>query len=110
MKYLKYYDHLIEDEHTTPQFNDYVSCKEDDNENNNNLKEFISNNIGKIFKFNPKTLQYQIQYDYIPDNLKGRFIRRNGKYFRWLPITNIIEFDKSLPKLKLKLQSNKYNL
>ena len=105
MKYLKYFENIIE-----PKLNDYVSCEEDHRESNINLKNYIANNIGKIFRYNTKTLQYLIEFDYVPDNLKGRFTKRGGKYLRWLAIDNIKEFDDSIEKLKLKIQRNKYNI
>ena len=107
MKYIKYYEHSIKDE---LQINNFVSCREDSNETDINLKNYIKDNIGKIFKYNPRADQYLIEFNYAPDNLKGRFTKRNGKYLRWFSIDNIVEFDKSIDKLKLKIQSNKFNI
>jgi hypothetical protein len=72
---------------------------------------FLSTHIGKvislIFDFEHKIIGVQIQYYNIPKNIKHQFPSDGVKS---TDLSNIAAFAKTPTELKLKLQSNKYNL
>jgi hypothetical protein len=100
MKYIKYYEHSIEDEPTKPQIGDSVICTDIDNREE--LDTFLSTNIGTIIRYDieiEERFPYVVQYNHIPDELI-KFFSINNKT-RHFSREEILQF---APQL------NKYNL
>ena len=118
MKHLKTFENINE-----PQVGDYVICYEDTIDYN--LKSFISNNIGTIYKINKiyvnknKNLEcpYIIEYENekIPNNISISFsifddsniAKRNKRNMRE---EEIIFFSKYKKDVEAYMQANKYNI
>ena len=103
MKYIKTYEQNIE-----PQVGDYVICQDGSYsvENNYEKKTFISNNIGKIIKYDTGSASYPyiVYYETAPSNYftmgKTRPMGRN----------EIMHFSKNKEDCEIYLAAKKYNL
>ena len=110
MKYIKQYEENTQ----TPERGDYVACKLKYVKYNSGdkLNVFIDNNIGKIIDDEGVRIgdpSYFVRYENVPDDLKSRFMYYNRTTIIMEP-REILFFDKSKEKLKLKVATNKYNL
>jgi hypothetical protein len=94
MKYLKLYEENIEN---VPKIGDYVICKDKSIAIDNNTKEFISNNIGKIIA-KPVMYIYIVKYDY---NAMPEIV---------MYLDEIIKFSKDRTELEEYLMAKKYGL
>ena len=126
MKYLKLYEENIENK---PKIGDYVICEDKSIALDEESKEFISNNIGKIIDEIEQNKQcyieqykqcYIVKYDYntIPDLSKRWFgsISKTGYAYskeedsRVMFLNEIIKFSKNKEDLEDYLTAKKYNL
>ncbi len=98
MKHLKSYEHSIKDE---PQVGDSVICTDIGNEND--LNEFLSQNIGTIVGYDirqsEKLFPYIIQYNNIPEELIEFFSIKNKT--RHFSREEILQFAPQLNKFNL---------
>ena len=110
MKYLKLYEENIENK---PKIGDYVICKDKSNTIDNNTKEFISNNIGKIIGIG--------DLDWPPGRGSGGIKKQLKLYYivkydnNAMPKTvmyldEIIKFSKDKNELEEYLAAKKYGL
>ena len=102
MKYLKLYEENIENK---PKIGDYVICEDKSIAIDNNTKEFISNNIGKIIGIGDLggikkqlKLYYIVKYDY---NAMPEIV---------MYLDEIIKFSKDRTELEEYLMAIKYGL
>ena len=95
MKYLKLYEENIEN---VPKIGDYVICKDKSIAIDNNTKEFISNNIGKIIARPSFMYIYIVKYDY---NAMPEIV---------MYLDEIIKFSKDRNELEEYLTAKKYGL
>ena len=102
MKYLKLYEENIENK---PKIGDYVICEDKSIAIDNNTKEFISNNIGKIIGIGDLggikkqlKLYYIVKYDY---NAMPEIV---------MYLDEIIKFSKDRNELEEYLAAKKYGL
>ena len=87
MKYIKKFE-LVRNNRLSPKLNDYVICKE--RIANNELAEFLSNNIGQIVDYNldndkyyfSKQNKYIVKFENIPPNLKSYFTEDNLRGYK----------------------------
>lgn len=113
MKYLKTYESL------NPQIGDYITTKHVTQFYSTDaillkVKKFQDKNIGKILD-NPGEGAYVVQYENIPKNLRFYFNHKeevglNYKNYRLVTTDNITHFANSIENLKIKTDSDKYNL
>lgn len=111
MKHIKTFETVNEGE---PQVGDYVICKESMDEN---LDEFISNNIGKFVRFRVENdpvaniFECIIQYENIPTQLQYGFdCAINLNNCRGMRIDEISKWSKNKKDLDLEIELKKYNL
>jgi len=99
----------IEDtiEDKSPQLEDYVICK--DNEETH-LNEFLNNNIGVIKDIVEETYPFDVQYENIPKNLSAHFGFGGVKNDRVMSREEILYFSDDKEKLEQIILNNKYNL
>lgn len=106
MKYLKKY----EKNDNVPQVGDYVICEEEYlNDKYIKLYQFIKNNIGIIYKYNPNEYEYVVEYKNIPSDL-NLYFQHYKKGCRIMGKKEIIAWSKNKKDLEIELISNKYNL
>ena len=102
MKHLKQFENL-----NTPEVSDYIWC-DHSMLTNEELKNFLSSNIGMIINIKPKSkYPYQVKYENIPTNITRFFENDNYMSFSY---DEIILFNKDIETLKLIISSRKYNL
>ena len=101
MKYIKTFENLSE----YPNVGDYVICEE----GNLNLKDFIENNIGQIYKkYAGRRAKYLVKYENAPD-LSG-FSELDGFRVRVMYSDEFIYLSSDRAELESILSANKYNL
>lgn len=112
----------FENKNDEPVIGDYVILKDDTYLYNNEFKNysnFINNNIGRIIKIHYKNdyipLDYDIEYDNIPDNIKDCFAKHvyddKIQYYELSrPEHDIISTFKNKEDAELFLSARKYNL
>jgi hypothetical protein len=100
MKYIKKYENINSD----LKVGDYVLIKS--TFSIEKLKDFINKTIGQITQIDIDNIVY-VKYTKIPFELIQYFDANGGRYFQ---NKQIIEFDKDIEKLKLKIDSKKYNI
>lgn len=118
MKHLKSFENTIEPQ---PQIGDYVICK-DSLQEDNDISDFIDNNIGKFVKYtnkndevDPKIYPYLIKYT-IPKSLTKNLLSnefshcKNIKNCRGFAKSEIIHFSPSKEDLEIYINATKYNL
>ena len=80
----------------------------------NGFLNFIDNTIGKVVYKNVGDDFLTIEYDNIPDSLKGAFQKNKYagkiKYYTYFKIRDVIEYSENKDNLKFILTANKYNL
>ena len=112
MKHLKTYESL------NPKIGDYITTKHNIQFYNSDsdivkVKKFQDENIGKIID-KPGDGAYVVQYENIPKDIKYFFNHKepsgNYKDYRSVTTDNITHFAISLDNLKIKIDSDKYNL
>jgi hypothetical protein len=120
MKHIKNFEDIKESQ--LPEIGDYVICKDKSIALDEETKEFISNNIGKIINiYNskikvgiitkkqtiiPNTL-YIVKYDNIPNIAKKWFGSDDSRQMR---LNEIIKFSKDKEELEDYLITKKYGL
>lgn len=110
MKHLK----IFEDIKTKPEIGDYVICNEIVDFNQEELENFLNNNIGQYVCLKPsgESFPYLIQYKNIPKELLSNFIKDyNGfSHVRDVNLREIVHKSKNKKDLETYIISNKYNL
>jgi len=103
MKYIKQYEDI-----NNIELDDYVVCI-DTFTKNIELSEFIQTNIGQVVKI-VYDVNYYVQYDNIPEQLKSNFDDLSLKNTRLMNKHEIIESSKNKEDLVHLITANKYNL
>jgi len=124
MKYIKTYEGINDG----PQVGDYVICKKSSYKSCADINQFLSQNVGYIFKIG---INYNIQYEIeIPENIQHFFgLRRSlsgtnpttgsvaslkskvgEKKHIYMRRHEILEFSSSKEELESKINAKKYNL
>ena len=110
MKHLKQFEFLNQNE---PQIGDYVLCHEEDVEDDDDLTNFIDNNIGKIIGIdNTNTVPFDVEYENVPDNIRYHFTFYTSND-RLMTRKEIIYFSPNKPnkeELEAIKQANKFNI
>ena len=105
MRYIKTYENIDD----KPKLGDYVICNGDRlSWCTNEIKNFLSNNIGRIILINDRDVNYLVQYDYIPKELDIYFY--NSSNLRPINIDDIIKFSENKEDLEMYINAKKYNL
>ena len=112
MKHIKNFEDIKESQ--LPEIGDYVICEDKSIAIDEETKEFISNNIGKIINIITKgrTL-YIVKYDNIPNIAKHwfGFVHACGSDdSRQMHLNEIIKFSKNKEELEDYLIAKKYGL
>jgi len=104
MKHLKKYEDVIEKITDVAELHDYVmvdpycsSVKE--------LQEYFKTAIGKLIDISEAEILYYVHFENIPDNV-AEFICWKEPFRK----KSIIVWGKTEEEVKIKLQTNKYNL
>ena len=114
MKHLKQFENSQEQ----PKIGDYVLILLDNIDsryispgtNLSKYVDFINNTIGKIEDINIKSKEITVQYDNIPEGIKAWFRIEKIEWSREFPFDKIVAFAPTEEILKLKIQSQKYNI
>jgi len=111
MKILKFYESLTND----LEIGDYVLIKIDISKYTQkqiDTENFINNTIGKIYNIDNSHVNTDIYvlYENIPESIKSYFKNMNGVYIRSFDIDRIVEHGKTIEELKMKLETNKFNI
>jgi hypothetical protein len=106
MKHLKIYEELNIGE---PNVGDYVICT--NNFFNENLREFLQNNIGRIINGEKSSMDYYIVfYEDIDDDLNKYFNELADGYEIPIFESEILYWNKNKEELQYIIDANKYNL
>ena len=117
MKHIKNFEDIKKSQ--LPEIGDYVICKDKSIALDEETKEFISNNIGKIINIittGRPTALYIVKYDNIPNIAKKWFgspsstKRRLTDDSRQMRLNEIIKFSKNKEELEDYLIAKKYGL
>jgi len=105
MKYIKKFESV-----DAPQIGDYVVCQDGlspSSDNDNLLNDFMSNNIGVIVMYDPKSSYgYEIEYNNIPDNAMEYF----SNNYILVSKSEIKFWSKNKEDVEAYLSGKKYNL
>jgi len=118
MKYIKLYEDYNMNE---PKNGDWVICKENEEDEDDNFTLFINNNIGRIIKINNDydDYDYIIKYCNIPKNIRNRFfsykMNNKNEYVgdvnkRAMFLREIKYWSENKKDLEVIILTNKYNL
>lgn len=117
MKHIKNFKDIKESQ--LPEIGDYVICEDESIALDEETKEFISNNIGKIINIFTKGITkgsktiYIVKYENIPNIAKqwfGLFSACDSDDTRQMDLSEIIKFSKNKEELEEYLVAKKYNL
>jgi len=89
----------------TPKKGDYVKINFHSH-NQPSFDDYINNSIGKIYDIDFKNYEIRVEYEKIPNNIKGFFYDNTSDF----DISCVAEYGKTIEELELKLTANKYNL
>ena len=116
MMYIKLYEELDE----PIEVGDYIIREED---RFNELKPFFKENYGVVVDIPRSTkkdkknvlgevslIQYIIQYYNVPKELYNFFNRKNGNFYRYCSLDEIIYHSKNKEDVEMKLSTQKYNI
>lgn len=111
MKYLRNFENLTE----FPKTGDYVLIKTNitnilNDEKYNRIRVFIDNTIGIILDYNSYRNYVVVKYENIPDDIKSYFTYIQDRYERMFEIDRIVAYGSTEEELKLKIQTNKFNI
>lgn len=121
MKYIKQFESLNKEK---PEIGDYIQViiNGDDDESDiifSKFINFVNNNIGKIISINNRFIndnEVRIKYDAVPieiktwlDHTEDNSIREYSKIFNLNAVDDYI-IGKTQEEVRIKMQSNKYNL
>jgi len=111
MKYLKYYESLTDNLNV----GDYVLIKINISKYNQKQIEtenFINSTIGKIYSIDNRYINTDIRvlYDDVPESIKSYFNIKNGLCIRSFDIDRIVDHSKTIEELKMKIETNKFNI
>jgi hypothetical protein len=101
MKHLKNYENIDSD----IKVGDYVLVKSIFS--TEKLNKFINNSIGQLTKIQDDYSIIKVRYTKIPFELKQFFDVIDQRYFG---IENVVDYDKDIEVLKLKIAAKKYNI
>lgn len=109
MKILKFYEDLTDD----MKVGDYALMKIVDRNSfipsDNVFYKYINTTIGKICNIR-KYNGINILYENVPDDIKGYFGNSDGLYERNFKFSEIVEYGRTIEELKMKLETNKFNI
>jgi len=130
MKYLKYYYHIvpqpdlfesdmIEDVPNQPKIGDYAICEEQNEDEDQEIRKFISNNIGQLMHIDHPTqggkTRYYIKYENIPTNIKDNYfnfenVPENCEDCRFMYRPEILIYSPDKENIEQYILNNKFNL
>ena len=105
MKHIKKFEQI----NNKPEIGDYVLCKAPNSALNPYLIDYLNSNFGQIvdeFTTNTMGINYYVEYENIPEELKPKFLKSKRIYRE----DSIIEYAKTKEELEVKLSAKKYNL
>lgn len=110
MKYLKAFDHRIISKNVNE--GDYIVAEINGNDN---ISNFINNNIGHIVLINNGPAWLSVTYENVPDNIMNSFTIIEDKYNTFLynytiHIDDVKYYARTKEELEFELTTNKFNL